>query len=151
MEAYPLKNEALAIIDYAHTPDAMEKALSTVRKITEKKLIVVFGCGGDRDRGKRAQMGTVAQKWSNHTIVTDDNPRTENPKQIIDDILEGMKNDSTMEIISDRQQAITKAVTNCNKGDVVLIAGKGHEGYQIIGKVKHHFDELAIIREADNA
>ncbi|KAA3611122.1 MAG: UDP-N-acetylmuramoyl-L-alanyl-D-glutamate--2,6-diaminopimelate ligase [Calditrichaeota bacterium] len=151
LETHQLKNKALAIIDYAHTPDAMEKALSTVRQITENKLTVVFGCGGDRDRGKRPQMGEVAQKWADHTIVTDDNPRTENPQQIINDILAGMKKDSSMEIINDRRNAITKAVKNSTKGDVVLIAGKGHENYQVIGKVKHDFDEAAIIQEADYA
>ena len=114
-------------------------------------LIVVFGCGGDRDRGKRPQMGSVAQKLADYTIVTDDNPRTEDPNQIIHDILAGMKKDSTMEIIRDRRQAIVKAVSESKKGDVVLIAGKGHESYQIIGKVKHAFDEAAIIWEADHA
>ncbi len=151
LESYPLKNDALAIIDYAHTPDAMEKALGTVRKITDNKLIVVFGCGGDRDRGKRSQMGRVAQKWADLTIVTDDNPRTEDAGQIIADILTGMKTDSSMEIIADRREAIANAITRSEKGDVVLIAGKGHESYQIIGKVKYPFDEATIIREADHA
>ncbi len=151
LESYPLKNGALAVIDYAHTPDALEKALTTIRKITDNKLIVVFGCGGDRDKGKRPLMGKVAQKLADHVIVTDDNPRTENSQKIIEDIMAGIEKKDKTEIIANRGHAIKQAIKKSKQGDVLLIAGKGHESYQIIGKVKHNFDEAAIIRETDNA
>jgi UDP-N-acetylmuramoyl-L-alanyl-D-glutamate--2,6-diaminopimelate ligase len=151
LESYPLKNGALAVIDYAHTPDALEKALTTIRKITDNILIVVFGCGGDRDKGKRPLMGKVAQNLADHIIVTDDNPRTENSQKIIEDIVAGIEKKHKTEVIADRRQAIKHAIKKSKPGDVVLIAGKGHESYQIIGKVKHNFDEAAIIREADHA
>jgi UDP-N-acetylmuramoyl-L-alanyl-D-glutamate--2,6-diaminopimelate ligase len=150
LEAYPLTNHSLALIDYAHTPDALEKALTASRKITTNRLRVVFGCGGDRDRGKRPQMGRIAQKLADVVYVTDDNPRTENRKKIIDDILQGMRKSNTINVVYDRREAIRQAVQEANKGDVVLVAGKGHENYQILGTVKYDFDEAAIIREADN-
>ena len=149
LEPYRLNSGGLAVIDYAHTPDALEKVLTTVRKITTQKLIVVFGCGGDRDRGKRPEMGKVAQKYADVIFITDDNPRTENPKLIIDDIISGINMNDQINIIYNRRDAIIAAVKSAGKGDVVLIAGKGHERYQIIGKVKHNFDEVLIIREAE--
>lgn len=151
LQTLPLKNNALAVIDYAHTPDALEKAMTTVRKIAKGRIMLVFGCGGDRDKGKRPQMGRVAQKTADVTIVTDDNPRTENAEQIITDILAGMDKDESVKVINDRREAITFAVKNSRANDVIVVAGKGHETYQLIGKIKHTFDEIAIIREADNA
>ena len=149
LETYPLKNGALAVIDYAHTPDALEKALKTVKKITHNKLRVIFGCGGDRDRGKRPEMGKVAQSLADIVYITDDNPRTENPQNIINDILKGINRNENVHIVYNRRDAIHLAISDSEKGDVILIAGKGHEKYQIIGKVKHDFDEVAIIREAE--
>jgi UDP-N-acetylmuramoyl-L-alanyl-D-glutamate--2,6-diaminopimelate ligase len=149
LEKYPLKNGAIAVIDYAHTPDALEKALSTLKKITSNNLIVVFGCGGDRDKGKRPQMGRVAQHWADIIYVTDDNPRTEESMKIIDDILTGMEKTKNVHVIANRKDAIIMSVKNAKEGDIILIAGKGHETYQVIGKVKHDFDEAMIIREAE--
>lgn len=149
LEPYDLKSGALAVIDYAHTPDALEKALTTVRKITQNKLMVVFGCGGDRDRGKRPEMGKAAQQYADILFITDDNPRTEDSRSIIDDILQGVQQNENVNIIYDRREAINAAVRRAGRGDVILIAGKGHEKYQVIGKVKHDFDEVAIIREAE--
>ena len=149
LEKYPLKNGAIAVIDYAHTPDALEKALSTLKEITNNKLIVVFGCGGDRDKGKRPQMGRVAQDLADTIYVTDDNPRTEESLKIIDGILTGMEKTENVHIIANRKEAILTSVKNAREGDIVLIAGKGHETYQVIGKVKHDFDEAKIIREAE--
>lgn len=149
LETYPLSSGALAIVDYAHTPDALEKALLTTRRVTENKLRVVFGCGGDRDAGKRPLMGQAAEQNADFCYVTDDNPRTENPQNIINDILKGMQKNEKYRVINNREQAITQAVKDARKGDIVLIAGKGHESYQIIGKTKFEFNEPAIIESAD--
>ena len=148
LESYPLKSGATALIDYAHTPDALEKALQAAREITRNRLWVVFGCGGDRDRGKRPLMARVAERQADHTVVTDDNPRTEDPRQIIDDIMAGLERAEAVTVINDRKEAIRHALTHAAEGDVVLIAGKGHENYQIIGKEKVPFDEVAIIKES---
>ncbi len=147
LEPYPLNNGAIAVIDYAHTPDALEKALNTVRKITKNKVIVLFGCGGDRDKGKRPEMGRIAQQLADVIFVTDDNPRNENSFNIIDDILAGMKKSDRVHTIPKREQAIKEALKSSHKGDIVLIAGKGHETYQVIGSTKYPFDEAKIIRE----
>lgn len=149
LEKYPLKNGALAIIDYAHTPDALEKALNTVRKITANNLIVVFGCGGDRDVGKRPEMGRVAQELADIVYVTDDNPRTEDSNAIIENILTGMKRNNSIKVIPNRKEALFTAIKNSMEGDIILIAGKGHETYQIIGTVKNDFNEAMIIRKAE--
>jgi UDP-N-acetylmuramoyl-L-alanyl-D-glutamate--2,6-diaminopimelate ligase len=132
--------------DYAHTPDALERALAAVRPFTEGTLTVVFGCGGDRDRGKRPEMGRIAESGADHAIVTSDNPRTEDPERILDDIEAGMTA-GTHERIEDRRDAIARAIARAGEGDVILLAGKGHETYQIRGTVKHSFDERAIVRE----
>ncbi|HED10616.1 MAG TPA: UDP-N-acetylmuramyl-tripeptide synthetase, partial [Caldithrix abyssi] len=149
LESYPLKSGATALIDYAHTPDALEKALQAAREITRNRLWVVFGCGGDRDRGKRPLMARVAERQADLTVVTDDNPRTEDPRRIITDIMAGFEQKEKIEVIRDRKEAITHVVKNAVSGDVLLVAGKGHENYQIIGKEKVPFDEVAIIKEAD--
>ena len=132
--------------DYAHTPDALERALTAVRPFAEKRLLVVFGCGGDRDRGKRPQMGAIAERLADHVIVTSDNPRTEDPDRIVDDIEAGMRG-ANHERITDRHDAIARALTIASPGDVVVLAGKGHETYQIRGTIAYPFDEREIVRE----
>ncbi|MCG9008653.1 UDP-N-acetylmuramoyl-L-alanyl-D-glutamate--2,6-diaminopimelate ligase, partial [Laribacter hongkongensis] len=140
--------EPLVVIDYAHTPDALEKALSTLADIKPAggRLFAVFGCGGDRDRGKRPLMGDIAERFADVTVVTSDNPRTESPQMIIDDILAGMRQPTQVE--PDRRAAIHWAVAQARVGDVVLVAGKGHEDYQDIQGVKHSFSD---VREAEAA
>lgn len=134
------------IVDYAHTPDALERLLKTVREIGVNRLITVFGCGGDRDRGKRPQMGQIASELSDLAIVTSDNPRTEDPQAIINDILIGITS-SNYEVIPRRRDAIEQAIRLAQNGDAVVIAGKGHEDYQIIGKTKIHFDDREEARQ----
>ena len=136
------------IIDYAHTPDGLENILKCIKGFSKGKIITVFGCGGDRDKSKRAEMGRIAGELSNIAVVTSDNPRTENPLLIINDILAGMeKTKSRLAIIENRRQAIEFALSKARRGDVVLLAGKGHETYQIIGNEKIYFDEREIIKE----
>jgi UDP-N-acetylmuramoyl-L-alanyl-D-glutamate--2,6-diaminopimelate ligase len=130
--------------DYAHTPDALGRALAAIRPFTAGRLIIVFGAGGDRDRGKRPEMGAAAEKGADIVIVTSDNPRTENPQRILDDIEKGMT--GPHERIENRHAAIVRALDIVQDGDVVLLAGKGHESYQIRGTVKTPFDEKAIIQ-----
>jgi UDP-N-acetylmuramoyl-L-alanyl-D-glutamate--2,6-diaminopimelate ligase len=135
--------------DYAHTPDALERALAAIRPFVSGKLILVFGCGGDRDRGKRPEMGAAAEEGADIANVTSDNPRTEDPEQILDDIEKGMT-PGTHERIESRRQAIARALKLSQSGDVVLLAGKGHETYQIRGTTKAPFDEKQIVRELLN-
>ncbi len=132
------------IRDYAHTPDAYERVLTTLRPLTPGRIIVVFGCGGDRDGGKRPMMGAVAARLADHVILTSDNPRTEDPDRIIDAIAAGMPPGS-YERELDRHLAIAMALGQARPGDVVLLLGKGHETYQVIGKTKEPFDERAIV------
>ncbi|HZD85933.1 MAG TPA: UDP-N-acetylmuramoyl-L-alanyl-D-glutamate--2,6-diaminopimelate ligase, partial [Gemmatimonadaceae bacterium] len=132
--------------DYAHTPDALERSLKTARAFTRGKLIVVFGCGGDRDKGKRPLMGGIAERGADCAIVTSDNPRTEDPDAIIDDIEAGMRA-SKHERVTDRFSAIQRAIDLAEDGDIVLLAGKGHETYQIRGTTSYPFDEKEIVRE----
>jgi UDP-N-acetylmuramoyl-L-alanyl-D-glutamate--2,6-diaminopimelate ligase len=132
--------------DYAHTPDALERALCAVRPFASGQLIVVFGAGGDRDRGKRPEMGAVAERLADRVIVTSDNPRTEDPERIIDDIVSGITG-RDFERIEDRRQAIARALSLAGPDDVVLLAGKGHETYQIRGTAKLPFDERVVVRE----
>jgi UDP-N-acetylmuramoyl-L-alanyl-D-glutamate--2,6-diaminopimelate ligase len=139
-------NETPAVLrDYAHTPDALERALDAVRPFTSGKLIVVFGCGGDRDKGKRPEMGRIAQSYADVAFVTSDNPRTEDPERILDDIEAGMH--GPHERVEDRREAIARAIHSAVHGDVVVLAGKGHEDYQIRGTVKYPFDERLIVGE----
>ena len=150
MQKVILKNGAIGIVDYSHTPDALEKALLSCREIIEKsdnpksKLICVFGCGGDRDKTKRPQMGNIAASIADFTIVTDDNPRCEDSENIIADIFQGIKEKQKAKTIkiSNRANAINFAVKLSQKDDLILVAGKGHENYQIIGKTKHHFNDI---------
>jgi UDP-N-acetylmuramoyl-L-alanyl-D-glutamate--2,6-diaminopimelate ligase len=140
------------IVDYAHTPDGLENILSTAKEITEKnngKMITVFGCGGNRDRGKRPKMARISTKYSDYTIITQDNPRDENPTQIISDIKKGLHVDeSKYKIIENRADAISTAIKYANKNDTVIIAGKGHETYQILKTETIHFDDREQAREA---
>ena len=132
--------------DYAHTPDALERALDAVRPFAPERLIVVFGCGGDRDKGKRPEMGAIAETKGDYAIVTSDNPRTEDPEKILDDIEAGM-NGKNHERIEDRREAISKALEMATPRDVVILAGKGHETYQVRGTTKLPFDEKQIVGE----
>lgn len=147
-ERVPVPRNFTVIIDYAHTPDGLENILKCIKGFSKGRIITVFGCGGDRDKSKRAEMGRIAGELSNIAVVTSDNPRTENPLLIINDILGGMeKTKSRLAIIENRRQAIEFALSKARRGDVVLLAGKGHETYQIIGNEKIHFDEREIIKE----
>ena len=134
-----------AIIDYAHTPDALENCLRTIRELVPPegghRVITVFGCGGNRDRGKRPIMGRIASEWSDIAIVTSDNPRDEDPASIIEAIVAGMIRGRESYTDADRRSAIRSALMKARSGDVVLVAGKGHETYQIIGATRHHFDD----------
>ena len=140
-----------AIIDYAHTPDALEKCLRTVHEVLPRErrgtIITVFGAGGDRDTAKRPIMGAVAEELSDLCIVTSDNPRTEDPDKIIRDIVAGMKNRQKVVVQSDRRKAILDALHRAKAGDVVLIAGKGHEEYQVLGTERIHFSDREIVEE----
>lgn len=139
------------LVDYAHTPDALEKLLVSTRQLQPKRIITVFGCGGDRDRTKRPKMAAVASSKSDVTVVTSDNPRTENPEAIIEEIKTGLVDGAASQAVVDRRDAIRKAIDLAEPGDVVVIAGKGHEDYQIIGTTKHHMDDREMAREALNA
>jgi UDP-N-acetylmuramoyl-L-alanyl-D-glutamate--2,6-diaminopimelate ligase len=132
--------------DYAHTPDALERALETLRPLTPGRLIVVFGAGGDRDRGKRAPMGEVAARLADIAIVTSDNPRTEDPERILDEVEAGMKGKPHHRDV-DRRRAIARALELAQAGDTILLAGKGHETYQVVGTEKQPFDERVVVRE----
>ena len=135
-------------VDYAHTPDALEKVLYTLKELKRGKLWVVFGCGGNRYRDKRPLMGEIASRFADRIIITSDNPRDENPLDIIEDILTGVKNKDKCEVIPARKEAIEKAIEGAEPGDVILIAGKGHERYQIVGNVVIPFDDREVASRA---
>lgn len=139
-----LSREPLVLRDYAHTPDALRRAIEGVRPLLRGRLIVLFGCGGDRDRGKRPLMGKVAAEGADLTIVTSDNPRTEPPAAIVEEIIPGL-GDAPHERIVDRRQAIARALEIAKPGDAVLLAGKGHETYQVVGRERRPFDEKKIV------
>ena len=148
MEVVPTDGDYTILIDYAHTPDALENALRALKDNVEGRLVVLFGCGGDRDRTKRPIMGGIAADNADFVIVTSDNPRTENPDAIIGEIVEGLKNKKTPhKVIGDRAEAINWAIDNHLPDDVILLAGKGHEDYQVIGHEKRHMDEREIVAE----
>ncbi len=148
------KEGITAIVDYAHTPDALENVLKTISSIRTRNEIVytVVGCGGDRDKAKRPKMAGIACELSDKVIITSDNPRTENPQTIIDEMMTGVEGQHFKKTLSilDREQAIKTAVSMAEKGDIILIAGKGHENYQEINGVKHHFDDMEIVTELFN-
>lgn len=133
------------IVDYAHTPDALENVLRSGRNLCEGKLWVVFGCGGDRDRGKRHQMGAISENLADYVVVTSDNPRTEDPNQIINDILQDGIKPTIVEV--DRKEAIHKCLTKAASNDLILICGKGHEEYQIIGTKKSYFSDQQVVKD----
>jgi UDP-N-acetylmuramoyl-L-alanyl-D-glutamate--2,6-diaminopimelate ligase len=135
----------IGIVDYAHTPDALKASLAAVRRHLRGKLFLVFGCGGDRDKGKRPLMAEVAEKFADHIIVTNDNPRTESQQHIVDDIMQGFRFTNNIEIEMDRKQAIQHAFDLASPKDAILIAGKGHENYQIIGDQTIDYDERAFV------
>ena len=148
------------LVDYAHTPDALEKVLAAVRPLTQRRVLTVFGCGGDRDRGKRPLMGEIAARLSDLLVLTSDNPRTEDPLEILVEIEDGIKKtglkrlgDSSLPtergywVEKDRRAAIRIALRAAQRGDLVLIAGKGHEDYQILGAKKIHFDDREVAQE----
>ncbi|MBR4802247.1 MAG: UDP-N-acetylmuramoyl-L-alanyl-D-glutamate--2,6-diaminopimelate ligase [Bacteroidales bacterium] len=151
LEYFRGDDDIIAAVDYAHTPDALENVLKTLKALKPKgDLICVFGCGGDRDRTKRPKMGAIAGMYADRIFVTSDNPRTEDPMAIIDNIKAGMDADSVLKakFIPDRIQAIQSAVMTAIPGSVILVAGKGHEDYQIIGTEKHHMDDKETVKEA---
>lgn len=147
LERVDHKGDGFVFVDYAHTPDALENVLSTLRGLTKGKLRVVFGCGGDRDRGKRPKMGEVAELYADEMFVTSDNPRTEDPEGIIREILQGMQRLKPCRVNSDRRQSIELALKDMGPQDVLLIAGKGHEKYQIIGSQKYPFDDREVVQQ----
>ncbi len=146
LENFIFPDDVRVVVDYAHTPDALEKVLITLRKTCTGHLHCVFGCGGDRDQGKRPLMGAIAEQYADHVIVTSDNPRHEDPAQIIKHIIAGIKDQKKVVVEVDRARAIQLAIHNANKGDVILIAGKGHENYQEIAGHRYPFSDQAVVR-----
>lgn len=139
-------NDNTIFIDYAHTPDAMEKVLKSVKEFKKNRVFTIFGCGGDRDKFKRSIMGNIASIYSDKVIITNDNPRTENEDDIISDIVSGIETNN-YEIVKNRKDAIIKGVSYLDKNDILLILGKGHENYQIIGNEKKHFSDLEVLKD----
>ena len=144
LERVGTRGEYLVLVDYAHTPDALDRVLGVVRNLDPKRLISVFGCGGDRDRAKRPLMGRAGVQMSDLAIITSDNPRTEDPHAILDDILQGFKHSSDVKIIADRAEAIRWALAEARTGDCVLIAGKGHETHQVIQEERIPFSDCEV-------
>ena len=134
------------IVDYAHTPDALENVLSTLTQLKQGRVWVVFGCGGDRDRTKRPMMGRIASQYADSVIITSDNPRSEDPVRIMDEIADGLLPGTHALKIIDRKEAIQQALNQADKLDIILIAGKGHEDYQIIGKERFDFSDQRVVR-----
>lgn len=145
MELYSRQNHATIVVDYAHTPDALEKALLATKQHCHGKLFCVFGCGGDRDEGKRSLMGEIAQRLADQVVLTDDNVRSENPEKIIQDILSGCVNPEHILVEHDRKKAIRTAASLATVGDMILVAGKGHENYQTIGNQTLAYDERQFV------
>ncbi len=148
MQAYGTDDQPAVVIDYAHTPDALEKALAALRSHCTGQLWVVFGCGGDRDRGKRPLMGAAAERLADQVILTDDNPRTEPGEQIIQEILAGISVAGQVQVERNRAAAIRQAINAAIPGDLVLVAGKGHEDYQLVGETKLPFDDQEQVLSA---
>ena len=145
-EIVPVPWNYTVLIDYAVTPDAIENILTTVRGFAKGRVVLLFGCGGDRDRGKRPKMGRIAARLADFVIVTSDNPRTEVPGDIIREILPGLEGSSTpWAVVEDRVEAIRYALDHAQPEDVIILAGKGHETYQIVGREKRHLDEREVV------
>jgi UDP-N-acetylmuramoyl-L-alanyl-D-glutamate--2,6-diaminopimelate ligase len=144
---YAGAKQPLVIVDYAHTPDALQQVLQALRRHCRGKLWCVFGCGGDRDRGKRPQMGAIAAQYADRVVITDDNPRTEPVAQIVADIIAGIAQHDHVQVQHGRQQAVLEVLNSAQAGDVVLLAGKGHEDYQVIGQQSLPYNERALVAE----
>ena len=147
MEVFKKSNGALAVVDFAHTPDALEKVLKTLRKTCGARLSVIFGCGGDRDKEKRSQMGQIAEQLADEVILTNDNPRTESPETIVGDIQSGLDEPVKAKIILDRQKAIETTWQKLNPGDILLVAGKGHEEKQILADQVFDLSDRNILKQ----
>ena len=148
IEVVPPNTDYTLIIDYAHSPDGLENIISSLKEIAKGRVVTVFGCGGDRDRTKRPKMGRIAAQLSDFCVVTSDNPRSEEPSKIIEDILEGMKDTKTpYKVVENRKEAIAWAMNHAKKDDIILLAGKGHETYQILPTGTIHFDEREVVAE----
>jgi UDP-N-acetylmuramoyl-L-alanyl-D-glutamate--2,6-diaminopimelate ligase len=148
-EIVPTGKDFTVVIDYAHTPDGLENICSTLKQCSQGRLVTLFGCGGDRDKGKRPQMGAIAAKLSDFVVVTSDNPRTEDPAAIIEDIVVGMQGCKTpYKVIENRSEAIHYAIAHAKPGDTILLAGKGHETYQILNTGTIHLDEREVVTDA---
>lgn len=147
LEVVPTPEDYTIVIDFAHTPDALEKVIKTMKAVSSGRVVALFGCGGDRDGTKRPIMGRIAAENADLAIVTSDNPRTENPDAIIADIMSGIPESAAVKVIPDRREAIAWAIDNHEPGDVILLAGKGHETYQEIHGVKYPMDERKIVAE----
>ena len=148
MEVWGSDDDVTAVVDYAHTPDGLEGALAALREHFTGRLLCVFGCGGNRDKGKRPIMGALAEKLADRTVITDDNPRLEDGDAIVSQILSGMKTPAAAHVERDRESAIRRAINEAEPGDVVLIAGKGHEDYQETGTSRSHFSDAGVVRKA---
>jgi UDP-N-acetylmuramoyl-L-alanyl-D-glutamate--2,6-diaminopimelate ligase len=148
MEAFGGGPQPLALVDYAHSPDALAKVLDAARAHARGRLFCVFGCGGDRDPGKRPLMGAIAEDHADVVVVTDDNPRTEDSRAILEQIVAGMRDGAAAHVIADRAEAIHYALAEADAGDVVVIAGKGHEDYQVVGAEVRPFSDRAVVLDA---
>ena len=147
-EVVPTGRGFTVVIDYAHTPDGLEKICQTLRESTAGRLITVYGCAGERDRGKRPQMGAIAARYSDLSVITSDNPRHEDPMAIIEEVLPGVPDGAAYAVFADRREAIRYAVTQAQPGDTVLLAGKGHETYQVLRTGILHLDEREEVAKA---
>ncbi|MBR5271766.1 MAG: UDP-N-acetylmuramoyl-L-alanyl-D-glutamate--2,6-diaminopimelate ligase, partial [Clostridia bacterium] len=149
LEVVPTDTDYTVIIDYAHTPDGLENIIKAAKEFAQGRVVTLFGCGGDRDNSKRSVMGEIAGTLSDYSIITSDNPRTENPLSIIEMIESGIKKtNGEYTVIPDRREAILYALQNAQEGDVIILAGKGQETYQIIGKEKFDFDERVVVYQS---
>jgi UDP-N-acetylmuramoyl-L-alanyl-D-glutamate--2,6-diaminopimelate ligase len=148
MECFGGGDAPLAVVDYAHTPDALDKALQALRVHCKGQLWCLVGCGGDRDRGKRPMMAAMAEQYADRVILTDDNPRTEEPARIMADMVAGLRDPAAVQVEHDRVKAINLAIRQASKQDIILVAGKGHEDYQIIGTDKRHYSDRETVAAA---
>ena len=142
-----VSDEFTLMIDYAHNAMSLASLLGTLKEYVPHRLVCLFGCGGDRDRGKRPQMAAIAEQWADTLILTDDNPRTEDPAAIIADMCAGLQKPEQAHIEHSRPKAIQLALAQAVPGDIILLAGKGHEDYQIIGKEKHHYSDRETVMQ----